>query len=285
MQTLREALAEAQVEQRAVAHFNVSDSTQLNGIFEVAKELAMPVIIGVSEGERDFFGIHQVAALVKTLREKHDFPIFLNADHHHSIDACKAAIDAGFDAVIFDGVKLSEEDNIVQTKEVVAYARASGRDVLVEAELGYIGTSSKLLDAVPDGASLDMTTSELAERFVKETGVDLLAPSVGNIHGMLKDVPEPRLDIPRIDGIAKSCGVPLVLHGASGNSEEDIRGAIAGGVRIVHINTEIRVAYRKGIEAALAADPDEVAPYKYLGKGKDALKDIVRIKMNMFNNK
>jgi fructose-bisphosphate aldolase class II len=240
--------------------------------------------VAVSEGERDFLGVHQIAALVHAIREKESYPIFLNADHHHSVDGCKAAIDAGFDAVIIDGAKLSEEENTAQTKEVVAYARASGRDVLVEAELGYIGTSSKILDAVPEGAGLDMTTPELAERFVKATGIDLLAPSVGNIHGMLKNVPEPRLDIPRIGAIAKSAGVPLVLHGASGNSEEDVRGAIASGVRIVHINTEIRVAYRKGIEAALAADPNEVSPYKYLTGGRDSMKIVVLEKLKLFNN-
>jgi len=222
--------------------------------------------------------------LVKVLREKHGVSIFLNADHHRDVADCKAAIDAGFDAVIFDGVKLSEADNITQTKEVVAYARASGRDVLVEAELGYIGTSSKVHDAIPEGAGLDMTTPELAERFVKETGVDLLAPSVGNIHGMLKNVPEPRLDIPRIDAIAKAAGVPLVLHGASGNADEDVRAAIASGMRIVHINTEIRVAYRNGIETALAADADEVAPYKYLGKARDAMNEVVRAKLKLFSN-
>ena len=284
MESLRESLAHAAENGRAVGHFNVSDSTQFNAIYEAAKELGVPVIIGVSEGERDFIGVHQIASLVRAIREKEQYPIFLNADHHHSVEACKATIDAGFDAVIFDGVKLSDADNIAQTKEVVAYARASGRDVLVEAELGYIGTSSKVLTAVPEGAGLDMTTPEQAERFVKETGVDLLAPSVGNIHGMLKDVPDPRLDIPRIDAIAQSCGVPLVLHGASGNSEEDITAAITAGVRIVHINTEIRVAYRKGIEAALAADADEVAPYKYLGKGRATMKEVVYNKIKLFGN-
>lgn len=282
METLREVLQHAANNGRAVGHFNVSDSTQLNGIFEVAQELGAPVLIGVSEGEQDFIGLYQVAALVRAIREENDHPIFLNADHHHSIEGCKAAMDAGFDEVLFDGAKLSEEDNIAQTKEVVAYARASGRDVMVEAELGYIGTSSKLLDAVPEGAGLDMTTPELASRFVTATGIDLLAPSVGNIHGMLKDMPDPRLDIPRVEAIAKAVGIPLVLHGASGNSEEDVSGCIKGGVRIVHINTEIRVAYRKGIEAALAADKDEVSPYKYLGKGKEAMKEIVRAKIKLF---
>ncbi len=284
MESLREVLQHAAANGRAVGHFNVSDSTQFNAIYAAAKELGAPVIIGVSEGERNFIGVHQIAALVRAVREKEDYPIFLNADHHHSIDGCKSAIDAGFEAGIIEGAKLGYAENTAQTKEVVAYARASGRDVLVEAELGYIGTSSKLLDVIPEGAGLDMTTPELAERFVKATGIDLLAPSVGNIHGMLKDVPEPRLDVPRIDAIAKTCGVPLVLHGASGNSEEDVLGAIKAGVRIVHINTEIRVAYRSGIEAALATDSDEVAPYKYLGKGRDAVKDVVYKKIKLFGN-
>lgn len=284
METLRDVLKHAAEHGRAMGHFNVSDSTQLNGIFEVAKGLGAPVLIGVSEGERDFIGLHQIAALVRAIREKEDYPLFLNADHHHSVEGCKAAIDAGFDEVLFDGVKLSEDENIAGAKEVVAYARASGRDVMVEAELGYIGTSSKILDKVPEGAGLDMTTPEQAERFVKATGIDLLAPSVGNIHGMLKNVPEPRLDIPRVEAIAKAVGIPLVLHGASGNSEEDVLGCIKGGVRIVHINTEIRLAYRKGIEAALAADLDEVAPYKYLGKGKESMKEVVLKKIKLFGN-
>lgn len=284
MESLREVLTHAAEHGRAVGHFNVSDSTQLNAIYDAAKELGAPVIIGVSEGERDFIGIAQIAAVVRGIRDGYNFPIFLNADHHHSVDACKAAIDAGFDAVIFDGVKLSDEENIAQTKEVVAYARSSGRDVLVEGELGYIGTASKLLDTIPEGAGLDMTTPESAARFVQETGIDLLAPSVGNIHGMLKNAPEPRLDIPRIEAIAKASGVPLVLHGGSGNTEEDFLAAIKAGVQIVHINTEIRVGYRRGIEAALAADPDEVAPYKYLGKGRENVKGVVYKKIKLFGN-
>jgi len=283
METLREVLGHAAENGRAVGHFNVSDSTQFNAIYEAAKELGAPVIIGVSEGERDFIGVHQIASLVRAIREKEQYPIFLNADHHHSVEACKAAIDAGFDAVIFDGVKLSDADNIAQTKEVVAYARASGRDVMIEGELGYIGTSSKLLDEVPEGAGLEKTTPEQAADFVGQTGVDLLAPSVGNLHGILKEG-NPNLDISRIDAIAQAAGAPLVLHGASGNSEEDITAAITAGVRIVHINTEIRVAYRKGIEAALAADADEVAPYKYLGKGRDTMKEVVYNKIKLFGN-
>ncbi len=283
METLREVLRHAADHGRAVGHFNVSDSTQLNAIYEAARELNAPVIIGVSEGERDFIGLHQVSALVRAIREKHDFPIFLNADHHHDVAGCKAAIDAGFDAVIFDGVKLAPEDATAQTKEVVAYARASGRDVLIEGELGYIGTSSKLLEEIPEGAGLQKTTPEEAVALVSATGIDLLAPSVGNIHGMLKGG-NPKLDIELIGKIASVARVPLVLHGGSGISDSDFVAAISAGMRIVHINTEIRVAYRKGIESALATDPDEVAPYKYLAHGRDAMKEVVLNRIKLFGN-
>ena len=280
MRTLREVITDARGRGVAVGHFNFSDSTQLNVIAETARELGVPVMVGVSEGERAFIGVAQAAALVGVFRAKGQ-EIYLNADHTKTIEGVKEAIDAGFDEVLFDGSKLSIEENIAQAKEAVAYAHASGRDVLIEGELGYIGASSQLLDAIPEGAGLDKTDPELAERFVKESGVDLLAPSVGNIHGMLKSAANPALDISRIGGIVQKAGVPLVLHGASGNSEDDIRGAIKSGVAVVHINTEIRAAYRKGIEAGLAAS-EEVSPAKYFAPGAEQMKAVVRAKFQLF---
>ncbi len=283
MRTLREVIMDARERGIAVGHFNFSDSTQLNAIAEVARELGVPVMVGVSEGERAFVGVAQAAALVAALRAKGQ-EIYLNADHTKSIAGIKEAIDAGFDEVLFDGSQLSLEENIVQAKEAVAYAHSSGRDVLVEGELGYIGASSKVLDVIPEGAGLDKTDPEVAERFVRESGIDLLAPSVGNIHGMLKNVPDPALDIPRIGAIAQKAGIPLVLHGASGNSEDDIRAAIQNGVCVVHINTEIRVAYRKGIEAGLLAT-DDVSPAKYLAHGAAQMGDVVKAKLSLFNTR
>lgn len=282
MRTLREVINDARGRRRAVGHFNISDSTQLNAIADVARELNVPVMIGVSEGERKFIGVHQAAALVKALRDQGQ-EIYLNADHTKSIEGVKEAIDAGFDEVLFDGSELPTEENIAKAKEAVAYARASGRDVLVEGELGYIGRSSALLDAIPEGAGLDKTDPEVAKRFVTESGIDMLAPSVGNIHGMLKNSPEPALDIERVGAISAAANIPLVLHGGSGNSEADFRAAIKSGVAVVHINTEIRVAYRKGIEAGLAAS-DDVAPYKYLAEGAKQLTEVVKAKLQLFTN-
>ena len=285
MSTLRDAFDWAKGRGVALGHFNVSDSTQFRAIVSAAEELGVPVIIGVSEGEREFIGVHEVAALVASAKAQ-GLPVFLNADHTHSVEGCKEVIDAGFDATIYDGTKESLEENIAHTKEVVAYAKASGKDVLVEAELGYIGTSSKLLDEVPDDVvKAALPSAEDAIRFVSEAGVDLLAPAVGNIHGMLKGRSNPALSIDHIAAIAEAVETPLVLHGGSGISDDDFRKAIDAGMRIVHINTEIRVAYRRGIEEGLAADAEQISPYHYLAPGYEGVKRVVLERLKLFSTK
>lgn len=285
MKTLREVIAEAEEQNIAVGHFNISDSSQLWGIFNAARTLDLPVVIGASEGERDFVGVRQMVALVKSIREEFDYPIYTNADHTYSYERVVEAIDAGFDAVIYDGNKVSHEENLEITKKCVEYARAQDRDVLVEAELGNIGMSSKMLDGIPEGAEItdEMLTvpQELAE-FVRETGVDLIAPAVGNLHGMMKHGNNPRLNIARIAELREAGGVPMVLHGGSGITDEDFVAAIEAGIGMVHINTEIRKAYRDGIAAYLNENPDEVAPYRYIKAGRDALQEVVAERLRLF---
>jgi fructose-bisphosphate aldolase class II len=286
MKTLREAVADAQARKVAIGHFNICNLEGVWAVFRAAQSLNVPVIIGVSEGERDFVGVQQIAALVQSLREEFDYPVYLNADHTYSFDRVKEAIDAGFDSVIFDGAKLSFEDNIALAKQCVEYARNCGRDVLIEGELGFIGQSSKVLDAIPDGVELgekSLTDPVKAKEFVDATGVDMLAPAVGNFHGMLRGGVDPKLNIERVHEISKSVGVPLVLHGGSGNSDDDFKAAIANGVIIVHINTELRVAYRNGLQKSLADNPDEIAPYKYLKGALDAMQAVAINKLKVFN--
>ena len=129
MKNLREIVREAEEKKVAVGHFNISNLEGLHAIFNAARALDVPVVIGVSEGERDFVGVRASVALVKSLREEFQYPIFINADHTYSVERVKEAIDAGFDAVIFDGAKLSLEENIAKTKECVAYARFGSRCV------------------------------------------------------------------------------------------------------------------------------------------------------------
>jgi fructose-bisphosphate aldolase class II len=258
------------------------------GIFRAAQKLNLPVVIGASEGERDFIGVRQLVALVRSIREEFDYPIYTNADHTYSLQRVKEAIDAGFDAVIYDGNKVSHEENLAITKQCVEYARAQDRDVLVEAELGNIGMSSKLLDGIPEGAEItdDMLTlpEELAA-FVSHTGVDLIAPAVGNLHGMMKHGNNPKLNIERIAELRAAGGVPMVLHGGSGISDEDFVAAIQAGIGMVHINTEIRKAYRDGIESYLAEHLDEIAPYRYIMAGREALESVVEARMRLFTQK
>lgn len=286
MKTLREYIHEFDKEGKAIGHFNISSLDALWGIFNAAKNLNLPVIIGVSEGEEDFVGTEQAIALVKSFRETYNYPIFLNADHHYSFERVKKAIDSGYDAVIIDAVKLPLDENIALTKKCVEYARevskATGRDILVEAELGFIGQSSKIIDEIPDGVSEDtMTTPEDAKAFVEATGVDMLAPSVGNVHGIVRSG-NPRLHPERVKAIREACGVPLVLHGGSGTMNEDFIECIKNGIDIVHINTEIRVAYRDGIKQSLIDNPDEVAPYKFLKPGMLAVQKVVEARLALF---
>ena len=302
MKTLRAVVTAAATAGKAVGHFNVSDSGGLWAVFNAARELGLPVIIGVSEGEREFIGLRQIAALVKSLREEFPapdgagpFPIFLNADHTYTVEGVRRAVDAGCDAVIFDGAlpagrqgKLPLAENIKLTKECVAYAREKNPEILVEGELGDIGASSKILDEAPrdaTGASVTaaLTDPAAAAEFVQATGVDLLAPAVGNFHWMLRGQPDPHLDLARIKAIREAVGIPLVLHGASGNTAADVAGAIDAGCAIVHVNTELRLAYRDALKLSLQAEPDEVAPYKFLKPALAAMQKVAMEKLRLFS--
>ena len=287
MKTLREYILEAQKKGVAIGHFNISNLETLRGVFNAAKKLNLPVIIGTAEGERKFIGTKQAVALVKILRDEYSYPIFLNADHTYSFLGVKECIDAGYDAVIFDGTGLSHEENVKITKQCVDYARSINPEIIVEAELGFIGTSSRILDKIPEGVKITeeyLTKPEDAKKFIEDTGIDMIAPAVGNMHGMLKGGIDPALNIKRVEEIQKFIKIPMVLHGASGNSAEDIKGVIKNGVSVVHVNTEIRVAFRKALEESLKNKPDEVAPYKYMDKCIEAVEAVVEEKIRIFNN-
>jgi fructose-bisphosphate aldolase class II len=283
--TLKETILDARSRKVAIGHFNISNLEALHAIKDAVVETGYPAIVGVSDNEEEFFGLDEVSTLVKMYQSK-GLPIFLNADHAYSVDRAKKCIDAGFDAVIYDGAQLPHEENISNTKEVVEYARAKNPNCLVEAEIGFIGKSSNVLDSIPEGAALSefLTTPDQAQKFLEATGVDMLAPAVGNIHGMLKNMPNPRLDIERIHAISEATNIPLVLHGGSGISVEDFKSAIMSGICIVHINTEIRVAFKKALEQGIADNTDQVAPYKILKPAQDAMKQVIIDKLKIFNN-
>src|SRR3989344_6749226 len=285
MKTLRGYVKEAEEKSVAIGHFNISNMEGLHAIYNAAKKLNVPVIIGVSDGEEAFVGREEAVALICAFRKKDDYPIFLNADHHTSFETVKKAIDAGFDAVIFDGAKLSFEENVKITKQCVEYARnvikVTGKDILVEAELGYIGTGSDIKDTIPEGAGV-LTKPEEAKKFTEMTGIDMLAPSVGSIHGLIKSG-KPHINTKLVAEIKKVTGIPLVLHGGSGLHDEDFTNAIKAGVSIIHISTEIRIAYDEALKKSLASNPNEVAPYKILQPAVDAMEKVVANRLKLFN--
>ncbi len=286
METLREALEFAQQRRVAVGHFNVSELVALRAITEAARELGVPVLVGVSEGERDFIGVREIRALIATIREAYGQPIFLNADHTHSLERAEVAARAGFDEVLFDGSALRFEENVAQTRRAVEAVRSIDDRIVVEGEIGWIGASSEIHESAPEGLEEALTTPEQAREFVEATRVDVLAPAVGNMHGLLKSMvwgdSQKRLDIGRIGRIRQAASVFMTLHGGSGTNDDDLAGAIHAGMTIVHINTELRLAWRRGLEAALAREPDTLSPYKILTEPLRGIKQIVRSRLELF---
>src|SRR5215470_1453292 len=288
MYNLSNVLAEAGEKGVAIGHFNIADLTLLKAVFVSAEELKVPVLVGASEGEREFMGVRQISALVRSMREEFDFPIFLNADHTHSLAKGVEAAKAGFDAIVFDLSALPFEQNVRQIKEAVEVLKNINPAILVEGEIGDIGTGSEIHEEAPD-LSRGLTSPAEAKQFVEATGVDILAPAVGNMHGLLKSMlqgqTKKHLEIQRIAQIKSAARVPLTLHGASGTDDNDLRRAIAAGINIVHINTELRVAWRRSLETSFAKQPDEVVPYKILPEVVEAVKQVTRSRLRLFNQR
>src|SRR5262249_14098084 len=134
MDTLLNILLQAETKGVAIGHFNFSDFLMLKAIFEAARDLRVPVVVGASEGERKFIGVHQAAAMVRSFREQFDFPIFLNADHTHSLPSAMEAAEAGFDWIVFDASALPFEENVRQTKAAVQVLKSLRPEILVEGE-------------------------------------------------------------------------------------------------------------------------------------------------------
>jgi fructose-bisphosphate aldolase class II len=294
MKSLLYYLKKAQEQHFAIPQFNFSDFSQLKAIVEKCKDLKSPAILGTSEGESKFFGLDEAVALRNVLRKKTGLPIFLNLDHGKSFSAqggpasgweyIKQAIDAGYDMVHFDGSKLSLEENIKISKEVIKYAKWRG--VLVEGEVGQLGTdSSKIYTENFVIKEENLTKPEQAKEYVKKTGVDLLAISIGNFHGIEASGMDPNLRLDVLNKIKKEVGNAfLVLHGGSGTQENDIKETIKSGIVKININTELRVAFSGTLKRVLDANSEETTPYKYLPAAQKSVAKVVALKIGIFGS-
>jgi fructose-bisphosphate aldolase class II len=223
---------------------------------------------------------------VKSIRDEYELPIFLNADHTHSLEKSVEAAKAGFDLIVFDASNQPFDENVKRTKEAVEAAKSVNPGILVEGEIGYIGASSTIHSSVPKDLS-PLTTPEEAKQFVDATRVDLLAPALGTMHGMLESMVSGKenkhLNIPRIAEIKAATGIFLTLHGGSGTDTAEFVEGIHAGLNLIHINTELRVAWRRGLEQELAKKPDEVTPYHLLPGAYQAVSEVVKSRLQTFS--
>lgn len=277
--SMTEMLKQALAGKYAVGQFNINNLEWTQAILAAAEEEKSPVILGVSEGAARYMGgFKTVVNMVKGLMEDMNItvPVAIHLDHGSSFEKCKAAIDAGFTSVMIDASHHPFEENVEITSKVVEYAHARG--VSVEAELGTVGGQED--DVVAEG--IIYANPDECEELVKRTGIDCLAPALGSVHGPYKG--EPKLGFKEMEEIRDRTGVPLVLHGGTGIPTEQIQRAISLGTSKINVNTENQIAFTKVVREVLAKDEKVYDPRKFLGPGRDAIKETVIGKMREFGS-
>lgn len=276
--TLKDVLAPAEQGGYAVGAFNANNMEIVQAIVEAAAEERSPVILQASQGAINYAGLDYIVALVQTAARGVGIPVVLHLDHGTDFLQVMRCMRAGFSSVMFDGSRLQLEENIRITRHVVEIGRAVG--VSVEAELGKIGGTE---DHISVSEKDVLFTDPLeAQRFVEQTGVDALAVAIGTAHGPYKGRPE--LDFPRLKRIRELSGASIVMHGASGVPDEDVRQGIALGIRKINIDTDLRQSFVAALQGYLAANPDNIDPRKVLAPAKAAIKEIVRQKIRLFGS-
>ena len=262
----------------AVGAFNINNMEFIQAFIQGAEEMDAPLILQVSERVIPYIGMGYVSSMVKEAVKDTSIPVALHLDHGNKFESIIEAIRAGFSSVMIDGSEKNFKDNIEITKKVVEVAHSVG--VSVEAELGTIGGTE-------DGhtvASKDAmyTDPDMAKEFVEKTGVDALAVAIGTAHGVYKGKPE--LDFQRLAHIKKLLNMPIVLHGASGVSSEDVQKAVKYGVNKVNVNTDFQQAFTQKIKEKFAEDPEIYDVHSYTGPGRDAIVEKVKEKIKILGS-
>jgi fructose-bisphosphate aldolase class II len=276
--TGKELMDKAEKGNYAVGAFNCNNMEIIQAIIAAAEAENSPVIIQASQGAIKYAGLDYIVGLVSTAAKNTKIPVCLHLDHGTDFRQVVQCIAKGFSSVMFDGSKLPLEENIAITKRIVEIATAVG--VSTEAELGKIAGTEDEVNVHEKDAML--TDPADVKYFVEKTGVDSLAVAIGTAHGQYKS--EPKLDFDRLAKIRSLVNVPIVMHGSSGVSDDDVRKAIALGIRKVNIDTNIREAFVKGVKGVLAKNPREIDPRKILGPAREAMTEIVREKIRIFGS-
>lgn len=259
---------------QAVPSFNFTTADVALAIAKAIKNNNYHCLLSTSERELNFLTMEVVVGIVDGLK-KQDYPVFLNLDHGKSPDIIKKAVELGYDCIHFDGSNLPLDENIRVTKEVIALCKQRG--ISVEGEVGTIGGSSTISDE-SQGISI-LTNPQEAIKYVKETGVNLLACSFGSYHGLSSTDKKLKLEI--LEEIKKEINIPFVLHGGSGISADEIKKAINCGVVKINFNTELRLAWSNGIKEYQQQNPSDIVPANELAYADLKVTKIIEEKLRL----
>lgn len=282
----RETMARARAEHFALGAFNLDNQETLKAVVRAAASRKAPVLVEVSKGEVEALGIENVRDMVDNYKQEFGVEIYINLDHSPSVADAIQGIEAGFEFIHIDvsqaNHNATEEEIIDATKQVVAYARLTG--ALVESEPHYFGGSSNLHteDINYEEIKKTFSTPEGTKAFVEATGIDTYAAAIGNLHGQY---PVPKmLDLELLQRLREAIDCNISLHGGSGTPGHYFVDAVRIGVTKININSDMRVAYRKTLEAVLAANPSEYAVVKLMDEVEAAVQSVVESKIDMFNS-
>lgn len=254
----------------AVPAFNIHNLETLQVVVETAAEMRSPLIVAGTPGTFSYAGTGNIVAIASDLAREYNLPVAIHLDHHEVLKDIEAKVLAGTRSVMIDGSHFAFEENVRVVKEVVNFCHRY--DASVEAELGRLGGVED--DMIVDSKDALYTNPEQAREFVTLTGIDSLAVAIGTAHGLY--AAEPKLDFERLAAIRARVDVPLVLHGASGLPDADIRQAIRLGVCKVNVATELKIAFSDALKAYFAQNPTANDPRHYMQPAKQAMKEVVR---------
>ena len=271
--TTKEILKKAQEGKYAVGAFNVENMEMVMAVIEAAEELNSPVIMQTTPSTVKYASLDYYLSNVSSAAKKSKVPVAMHLDHGSSFDLAMQALRSGYTSIMIDGSHNIFEENIEITKRVVDACKPS--NIPVEAELGKVGGKEDDLD----GGCGGYTDPKEAKEFVERTNVDSLAVAIGTAHGVYEGIP--KLDLDRLSEISELVDIPLVLHGASGLSEEAIKESISRGICKVNFATELRIAYTEGVKKTLEENPEIIDPKKYGKVAMENVKDLVKNRINI----
>lgn len=269
IQNTREMLIKARREGYAVPAFNIHNLETAQVVVETAAKMKSPVILAATPGTMNYAGRAYIQAIAEIAARENDIPIALHLDHHETVESIEESLRLGTKSVMIDGSHLTFEENIALTKKIVD--KANVYDATVEAELGRLVGQED--DMIVESEDAVYTDPDAAREFVERTGVDSLAVAIGTGHGVYET--KPNIDFKRLEKIVSLVDIPIVLHGASGVSEEDIQKCIALGCAKINIATELKIPFSKALRNYMIEYPDETDPRKYFKPAKKAMEKVV----------